>query len=393
MKWDNKLHQCDGSKNKLLYRFSQGVYIYGAGVIGIQLSNVLKKYGLCRGFIDNNIYKQNTYVNGLPVISYDEYINSPNKVVIVITMSAKNVTMVMRSLITFGFVREYDFFCKEEFLANVLPIILWYRHNELFLPLAQISLTERCTLKCKKCAHGCFNVPKDYPDLGFERVCASADNFFRYVDFIDEFVLIGGEPLLYKDLSEVVKYIGERYRDKMNIFSITSNGTIIPSDELLLVCKKYNVMFRISNYTVSLPRLKKQHEKLAAKMAEYEVEMKLGPADHHWMDYGFDYVKRDCDDDELVAVFDACHTPCHEVQDDKFYYCVMAHTVANNLHFDVGKDDYFLLENLSGEQLEKRKELFLEYTLGYSDKGHLDMCRYCNGAEAKKYLIPVAEQV
>ena len=58
---------------------------------------------------------------------------------------------------------------------------------------------------------------------------------------------------------------------------------------------------------------------------------------------GFDYVKRDCDDNELVAVFDACHTPCHEVQDDKFYYCVMAHTVANNLHFDVGKDDYFLL--------------------------------------------------
>lgn len=42
MKWDNKLHQCDGSKNELLYRFSQGVYIYGAGVIGIQLSNVLK---------------------------------------------------------------------------------------------------------------------------------------------------------------------------------------------------------------------------------------------------------------------------------------------------------------------------------------------------------------
>lgn len=61
MKWDNKLHQCDGSKNELLYRFSQGVYIYGAGVIGIQLSNVLKKYGLCRGFIDNNIYKIDKY--------------------------------------------------------------------------------------------------------------------------------------------------------------------------------------------------------------------------------------------------------------------------------------------------------------------------------------------
>lgn len=62
-------------------------------------------------------------------------------------------------------------------------------------------------------------------------------------------------------------------------------------------------------------------------MLDYDVEMRLDKADHYWMIYGFDYVKCEC----------------------------------------------------------------IEYTLGYSEKGYLDMCRHCNGAETKKYLITVAE--
>lgn len=392
MKCNNKRCQLDFFYQDILEKCSKGIYLYGAGVRGERIARILEGEDVVKGFIDNDICKQGLYLRGLPIMSYEQYVSEHYSSVLVICMSEGNIKIIEQDLVLSGKKSEEKFFSYEKFFYDILPVLLWNNSKNVFVPLAQISLTERCTLKCKKCAHGCFNVSMDYPDLSFERACASADNFFRYVDFIEEFVLIGGEPLLYKDLPEVVKYIGERYRNKMNIFSITSNGTIIPSDDLLSVCKKYNVMFKISNYAVSLPRLKKQHEKLAAKMAEYEVEMRLGPADHHWMDYGFDYVKRDCDNNELVAVFDACHTPCHEVQDDKFYYCVMAHTVANNLHFDVGKDDYFLLEHLSGEPLEKRKALFLEYTLGYSDKGYLDMCRYCNGADAKKYLIPVAEQ-
>ena len=43
-------------------------------------------------------------------------------------------------------------------------------------------------------------------------------------------------------------------------------------------------------------------------------------------------------------------------------------------------------------ETEYKKEV-LEYSMGYSDKGYLDMCRYCNGAEAKDKPIPVAEQM
>lgn len=103
--------------------------------------------------------------------------------------------------------------------------------------LAQITLTERCSLKCKKCAHACYNVGNQTQDLDLSEVYKSADMFFSKVDYINEFVLIGGEPLLYKGLSKAIVYIGNKYRSQIGIFSITTNGTIAPDEETLKVCQ------------------------------------------------------------------------------------------------------------------------------------------------------------
>ena len=55
-----------------------------------------------------------------------------------------------------------------------------------------------------------------------------------------------------------------------------------------------------------------------------------------------------------------------------------------------GKDDYLDFNKLTGQNW--RREL-LEYILGYSEKGYLDMCRYCHGADCYNYLIPAAQQL
>ena len=112
--------------------------------------------------------------------------------------------------------------------------------------------------------------------------------------------------------------------------------------------------------------------------------------EHLWMDYGFEYVDRHASEEELIQVFDACHTPCHEIRENRFYYCVMARSVSENLNMNVGKNDYLDLDELSGEEGKKK---LLAYFLGYSDKGYLDMCNYCHGAECVNHTIPVAEQI
>ena len=111
---------------------------------------------------------------------------------------------------------------------------------------------------------------------------------------------------------------------------------------------------------------------------------------NEWVDYGFDYYERKCDDSRLIEVFDACSTPCHEIRENKFYYCVMARSVSDNLKYDVGETDYLDFNQLTNENWKRE---LLEFILGYSEKGYLDMCRYCHGAEVNNYPILAAEQM
>lgn len=202
-------------------------------------------------------------------------------------------------------------------------------------------------------------------------------------------MLIGGEPLLYKHLTEAVEYIGKKYRNQMIRFCITTNGTILPQEELLDVCRKFGVMFRISNYSEQVPYLNDKYQTLTQTLSANEVWYAIADPDGSWMDYGFDYMDRSCDDEGLQKVFEACRTPCREIRGGRYYFCVMARSVSENMGFGVGEDDFLDLEKLHGDY----KKILMEFELGYSEKGYLDMCRHCNGADAKDLTIPVAEQV
>ena len=94
--------------------------------------------------------------------------------------------------------------------------------------------------------------------------------------------------------------------------------------------------------------------------------------------------------EELTQTFDRCLTPCREVRGNKLYFCVMARSVSDNLHFNEGQDDYLDLELLKSDNYKK---VLLEFNLGYSEKGYLDMCHRCHGIDAVNYPIPIAEQL
>lgn len=391
MKWKSKGHELDMEAAKLLQspeKFKH-IYIFGAGLIGANLIAVMQAYGILEGFIDNDIQKQQQGYKGIQVYSLEEYENM-QKGFIVVAASDKNIPAISDQLERIQLSEGNDFASHTKFCNVIFPIVSVYLFDKVYVDVAQISLTERCSLKCRKCAHGCFAVDNSHArDLTIEQVHRSADSFFSKVDFIYEFVLIGGEPLLYQRLTDAIRYIGGRYRKKIGIFSITTNGTILPNQETLKLCKDYHVMFRISNYSATMPRLKDAYKKLTDLLDENEITYELGMDEKEWMDYGFDYVDRSADTTELIKVFDSCKTPCREVRENRYYFCVMARSVSENMGFDIGKDDYLDLDELTGENYKKE---LLEFNLGYSEKGYLDMCNYCHGADSLKYPIPAAEQ-
>ncbi len=391
MKWTNKGNEkIPFMKVVEAVRQNPAFCIYGAGQYGRELYGLLKEFHLLDCFIDNDKNKQRNGFQGVQVIGEDEYWKKEKRPLIVIAASAENTENIKLHLQEKGLICNQNFFIFKEFINKIFPIIVYFIFGKVYVNLSQICVTERCSLKCKKCAHGCYAVKSDKEDLTLEQIKKSADVFFAKIDYICEFVLIGGEPLLHRQLAEAVEYIGSRYRDKINIFSITTNGTIRPSGQLLDACKRYEVLFRISNYSKQLTKLEKQYQLLKALFEENGICCIIGRPDSSWMDYGFEYLNRNGTEEELINVFDRCDTPCHEIRENKFYFCVMARSVSENLSKNVGEDDYLDLDKLKGPNWKRE---LLEFILGYSEKGYLDMCNFCYGAECYEHPIPVAEQL
>lgn len=368
-------------------KFFHKVYIFGAGLIGANIINIMGTYSILEGFIDNDVKKQKS---GYKVYSLEEYMKLSDGIIIV-AVSTLNRASIIKQLENWKLKEGENFFLCEKFLNDIFPIASYYLFQRSFVGSTQISLTERCTLKCQKCAHGCFAVNyMDSKDLSIEQVYKSADSFFAKVDFVYEFILIGGEPLLYQQLAEAIQYIGDRYRKQIGLFSITTNGTLKPDRDTMNMCRKYNVRFCISNYSKSIPGLIDKYKQLTDTLDHNDIQYVLSRDDVEWYDYGFDHLIRNLDPDELIKVFDSCKTPCREVRENKFYFCIMARSVAENMSFNVGKNDYLDLDALNGK--DYKREL-LEFNLGYSEKGYLDMCNFCYGADAKKRPVPMAEQM
>ena len=82
---------------------------------------------------------------------------------------------------------------------------------------------------------------KEQRDCTFEELKNNVDLLFSRVDYIVYFALLGGEPTLNPALGDILEYIGETYREKCGRLAYVVNGSIIPSDEIFMIMKKYDI--------------------------------------------------------------------------------------------------------------------------------------------------------
>ena len=390
MKWKQKGNEYEIYSKKIKENFDKAnkkIYIFGAGVKGEYVYRIMKWFNCFAMFIDNSTAKQATGKCSEKVISLNEYKEKYNDGLIVVAVDNRYISSVCTQLEKFGYRENANYYKYQEFLSKIFPILVLKEYGLLYSEMMQICLTERCTLKCRYCAHGCYNVNSESKDIAPEDIIESVDLFFKKIDKVMDFVLLGGEPFLYKDIDKIISHIGKNYRDQIHNFVITTNGTIVPSENVLELCKKYDVLIRISNYSAKISRLKERYEKLCLKLEQVGVNYDMGEEAYEWMDYGFSSLDRKATPEELIRVFDSCTTPCRELRNGRIYYCVQARSSGENLQFAVGQDDYLDLRN------ENDKAVILEYLTGYSEKGYMEMCNYCYGAEAEQHPIPVAEQL
>ena len=118
-------------------------------------------------------------------------------------------------------------------------------NGKRILPRICISVTNQCTLKCIECNDLMPYCKKRYYEQ-IDNIKHDIGVLLSAFDRIINVELIGGEPFLYKDLSNLVGAISSD--DKIDWIEITTNGTILPSQEDIHKLKNKKLMIKLSDY-------------------------------------------------------------------------------------------------------------------------------------------------
>ncbi len=160
--------------------------------------------------------------------------------------------------------REYIDFCRLEIF-----MLEWYWKNKKQVCISQVlsAVTTRCTFRCKYCSNLMPYFDKQY-DYTPKEIVEDLMLLFNRVDYLASYYLIGGEPLLNKELPSIISNVYENFSEQIGYIQIITNGSVVPSEELIRVMRKCNVTVRISDYTKMIP--------YKPRLEEVETKFKRG---------------------------------------------------------------------------------------------------------------------
>ena len=259
---------------------------------------------------------------------------------------------------------------KYTWYKNIASIWPFIHKQKVHIFQTDVLVTEKCNLACSFCnmfiPH--YELPK-HRDT--QIILNDIDSYFNLVDYVSIFHLVGGEPFLHPNIKDVIEYILEKYSDKIDKFIITTNGTVLPKEEILEVLKNNNVILSVSNYSNKLEKLKSKVEKV---VDTYQINN----INHYvrnnieWYDFGDLRIKNNMSEEELINHFDSCTAPFRGLNDGKFYYCHLNTSAVLTKLFPLNDNDYVNLSDVSSEDL-------IKFDLGFTELGYITFCDNCNG--------------
>lgn len=383
MKWTKPGHEFDKIGEELCNENKRYI-IWGAGEAGKAFYDKYSKTLNFVAFIDNDKYKQGKKYKGIEIIPRNKISKYDNVVVVICVMGYySEIEIYLKDL---GYKECVEFFYDNQFVA----IFEMYKNSNLVMWHVNVPITDCCTLRCKNCS-ALIPYIKKPRHLELQNIIKDIDQLFSMTDTIHEFHLLGGEPMLYPYLSELIEYIGQKYKDRIYEFAIATNGTILADKKLLEICKKYNTIFIISDYMSSSFFYKKQKSlELCKQLDEVKIKYRYSIKDE-WYDFGCpSTTKLSYNEDECISRFSKCRSLNRILRDGRLYYCHHQVGAVWSKYIQDTKEAYIELETFS----KIGKKLLLEYSLGYTEKGYLYFCNSCNGYDGiNDKIIPSAEQL
>lgn len=255
-----------------------------------------------------------------------------------------------------------------------------------------LIITLRCTLKCKMCLvySPYYSSPEDF---SLSEIKKTVDAYFQLVDSCDTFNIQGGEPLVHRDISEVVSKVA-KYKDRIGKILLTTNGTLLPSENLLYVLNKYAncIQVNISDYGPSLSRKVPQLvDILEQHKIPYHVINYHGSNLHFggWLDFT-DHTLKHKDESSLIANAEECgyrNGGNLAIRNGELFFC---YRVARRIELGIIKKDEMSCVNMFDDRTVEEKRQNIRNILNVK---YTPACAYCVGKRSKAVHYPPAIQL
>lgn len=348
--------------------------------------NEMKRFGTVDVIYDNDESKQGSIVNGILVCS-PKKIGQHKEIVVIATEYMISANQISQQLENIGLEKNKNYFFYKDFLIHMGGRS---ENQEIVIPQIDLVITNVCSLQCANCALY-INHQKEKYQRNICEIIEDLESLFHSINHLSLLNIIGGEPLLYNQIDELLNYIGKNYIEKIGQIVIITNGTIIPSKRTLEICSKYDISFSISDYSETI-HYKVKIQRLCNILKEYHIAHKSEPL-KQWSDLGNPYKSRNRDEKQLQSLYTDCNTRCKCLFDNKIFLCTSeASMVMAKMHIP-DKEDYIDLKELAEMNQEEKSELIINLYSGEKTRGYLSFCQYCDGyGEQNKNIIKPAIQ-
>jgi len=174
----------------------------------------------------------------------------------------------------------------------------------LMLPAIVVIVGQACSLRCKNCCNFSPYAPNTAKVYPLEEIKKNLTVLFQAA-YVRKVQIQGGEPFLYQRLPELLDFIGNS--GKAGKITVATNGTIVPSEAVLLAMQRNRVRVRISDYPViaeeTLSRLIEVLESYDLEVWSYEFTS----GNAKWLDMGrIDMPPLALNENEMQAHFLQC---------------------------------------------------------------------------------------
>lgn len=321
--------------------------------------------------VDNDQKKQGTLKKSISIFSPEKL--REEKCNIKIIIASDSYYAISKQLCKMGFQEDTHFVSH----SKVLSAWKWYYEKLVWLMRTDIMITTRCTLNCEHC-----NMLMPYYKLqynkSFEEIQNDLDKYFNIVDFVVTFQIVGGEIFLHPQLYKILNYICSKYSGKIHNILIVTNGTIIPSSEILDICSNFNVAFSISDYTDNV-NYRVKITRLAELLNRKRIKFRITKSD--WVDFGSPLISKNLSEEQLITYFNKCRAPFRGLGNGRVYYCHLNYSAVCAGIVQENENDYFDL-NIENDKKELCSLELLKFDMGYTKLGYITFCQNCNGCGA-----------